>query len=170
MLNPDTEKHIKNFRLWQEKTVRDNRFSCKPISFHESAEWYFNDGKLKHRTNGFFSLAGIAAEARHSELNGQEQLIILQHQIALNNYLYPESHLPILLFLDQDYYRHSILHYFFVRFSRVGKRDYGIEKLKGFAIRLVEVYAIFDLVLDTHRQGFGIIGLQFQHFAVPVKN
>jgi len=61
---------------------------CKPIPFSESAEWYFDDGKLKHRTNGFFALAGIAAEARYSELNRQEQLIILQHQIALNSFLF----------------------------------------------------------------------------------
>lgn len=80
-------KHIHDFRLWQAKTVKDNQFQCKPIPFSESTEWYFHDGKLKHRTNGFFSLAGIAAEARHSELNGQEQLIILQYQIALNSFL-----------------------------------------------------------------------------------
>jgi oxidase EvaA len=90
MHNPrisNQKKHIYDFRNWQKKTLKDNQFQCKPIPFSESNEWYFNDGKLKHRTNGFFSLAGIAAEARHSKLNGQEQLIILQHQIALNSFL-----------------------------------------------------------------------------------
>jgi len=81
------EKNIHDFRLWQEKTVKDNQFLCKSIPFSESSEWYFDNGKLIHQTNGFFALVGIAAEARHSELNGREQIIILQRQIALNSFL-----------------------------------------------------------------------------------
>ena len=81
------EKHIKDFNNWRDEVVKNNKFECKPIQFSESKEWSFESGILKHRTNGFFALAGIAAESRHSSLNGQEQLIILQHQIALNSFL-----------------------------------------------------------------------------------
>lgn len=90
MHNPpisNSEQHIKDFYVWQDKTIENNHFECKPIPFSDSNGWYFDNGKLKHKTNGFFALAGIAAESRHSELNGQEQLIILQHQVALNSFL-----------------------------------------------------------------------------------
>jgi len=64
MYNPlitNSAQHIRDFHFWQEKTIENNQFECEPIPFSESAEWYFDNGKLKHRTNGFFALAGIAA-------------------------------------------------------------------------------------------------------------
>ncbi len=85
------EKHVNDFHLWQEKIVKDNQFQCKSIPFSESTEWHFREGVLKHRMNGFFYISGIKAEARYPALNEHQQIIINQHQIALNSFLMRET-------------------------------------------------------------------------------
>ncbi len=78
---------IQDFRQWQAQTVQENAFECTPIDFSESREWCFENGYLRHRTGGWFFLAGAAADARHPYLHGQQQLIIVQRQIAINGFL-----------------------------------------------------------------------------------
>lgn len=78
---------IHDVREWQKNSVQLNDFKCIPIDFSESDQWRFEEGQLRHQTGGFFVLAGISAEARHPYLNGQQQLIILQRQIAINGFL-----------------------------------------------------------------------------------
>lgn len=78
---------VADFRAWRAGLVGDSRFTCTPIDFAESAEWALVDGILRHRTRGFFSLAGLAVTARTPELDGQEQLIILQPETAINGFL-----------------------------------------------------------------------------------
>jgi len=78
---------ISDVRNWQAQSVKDNAFDCVPINFEDSAEWRFEGGQLRHRTGGWFSVAGIRSEARHPLLNGRQQLIILQRQIAINGFL-----------------------------------------------------------------------------------
>jgi oxidase EvaA len=78
---------IEEFRRWQSAAVAAASFACTPIRFSESKEWRFENGVLRHRSSGFFSLAGIEASARDSDLDGHQQLIILQPQIAINGFL-----------------------------------------------------------------------------------
>lgn len=78
---------VHEVRKWQSLSVRNNKFEISPIDFEDSAEWRFEKGQLRHRTAGFFSLAGIAAEARDSFLDGWKQLIIVQRQTAINGFL-----------------------------------------------------------------------------------
>lgn len=62
-------------------------FRCQAIRFAESREWSLVDGALRHRTGGFFSLVGVAASAREGPLDGHQQLIVLQTEIAINGFL-----------------------------------------------------------------------------------
>jgi oxidase EvaA len=90
---------IDEFRRWQSDAVAAARFECTPIRFSESKEWRFEDGVLRHQSGGFFSLAGVEASARGSDLDGHQQLIILQPQIAINGFLLQErAGRPHLLF------------------------------------------------------------------------
>jgi oxidase EvaA len=78
---------LADYHVWRERIVRESAFECRPIDFDQSAEWAFEDGILRHRTRGFFSLAGIRAQSRSAVLDGREQLIILQPEIAINGFL-----------------------------------------------------------------------------------
>lgn len=90
---------VEQFRRWQREAVAAARFECTPIRFAETVEWSINDGRLRHRAGGFFSLAGIEAEARDGALDGLQQLIIFQPEIAINGFLLQERESrPHLLF------------------------------------------------------------------------
>lgn len=89
---PDQADPISDFRQWQQKVLSENEFDCKPISFGESRQWLFENGELRHQTGGWFSIAGVAAEARHPHLHGQSQVIILQRSVALNGFLLKDGH------------------------------------------------------------------------------
>ena len=78
---------LEAFCAWRTQVVRENSFECTPIAFDESREWHFENGYLRHRTGGWFFLAGLTSEARHPRLNAQQQLIIIQRQIAINGFL-----------------------------------------------------------------------------------
>jgi oxidase EvaA len=78
---------IEDFRQWQAQTITENAFACTPIDLDESTGWGWRDGFWRHRTGNWFFLAGVAAEARHPALNGAQQLIIVQRQIAINGFL-----------------------------------------------------------------------------------
>lgn len=45
------------------------------------------DGILRHRTRGFFAVGGLRVTSRRPELDGQEQLILLQPETAINGFL-----------------------------------------------------------------------------------
>jgi oxidase EvaA len=75
------------FRRWRADIVAKSAFSIRPIPFASSREWSFVDGILRHRTGGFFALAGLAVAARTRELDGREQLVILQPETAINGFL-----------------------------------------------------------------------------------
>jgi oxidase EvaA len=82
-----TVEALEDFLAWRTETLAESGFECRPIPFAESTHWVFEDGMLAHRTRGWFSIAGLAARARAPALDGAEQLIILQRQIALNAFL-----------------------------------------------------------------------------------
>ncbi len=83
----DQDNALDNFLAWQAETVRENAFECTPISFDESREWHFDNGRLRHRTGCWFFIAGVEAESRHPGLHGRQQLIMIQRQIAINGFL-----------------------------------------------------------------------------------
>ena len=78
---------LEAFYEWRSEAVRANSFHCTPIAFDDSREWQFVEGYLRHRTGGWFFLAGVVSESRHPHLNGQQQLIIVQREIAINGFL-----------------------------------------------------------------------------------
>lgn len=78
---------LDGYYRWRTRVVQNNSFSCIPIDFAESQEWAFREGALKHRTGGFFSLVGVEATSRFDQLDGREQLIIFQPEIAINGFL-----------------------------------------------------------------------------------
>ncbi|MCJ9429080.1 NDP-hexose 2,3-dehydratase family protein [Kordiimonas marina] len=65
----------------------EQRNSCgmryRPIPFSESLEWAWDDGRLRHRTGGFFSLEGVEVSARHPSLDGWRQPIINQPEVGI---------------------------------------------------------------------------------------
>lgn len=79
--------HLKEFKQWRESVVRDSSFECQLIPFADSRQWRFEDGALKHRSGGFFSVVGLRSSSRHLKLNGIERIIILQPEIAINGFL-----------------------------------------------------------------------------------
>jgi oxidase EvaA len=85
--SPVEEASLAEFRRWRAEIVERSKFACRPIPFAASREWVFVDGILRHRTGGFFALAGLAARARTRELDGREQLAILQPETAINGFL-----------------------------------------------------------------------------------
>ncbi|MEM9397917.1 MAG: NDP-hexose 2,3-dehydratase family protein [Pseudomonadota bacterium] len=78
---------LQYFESWRRSLLEQSFFTCSPIAFSESSQWMFEDGVLRHRTGGFFSLAGLRSDSRRPELNGCEQLIILQPETAINGFL-----------------------------------------------------------------------------------
>ncbi|MEN8174585.1 MAG: NDP-hexose 2,3-dehydratase family protein [Pseudomonadota bacterium] len=78
---------LSDFRAFRANVVAKSSFTCTPIPFADSREWYFENGILRHRSGGFFKLAGLRVQARTHELDGQEQLIILQPETAINGFL-----------------------------------------------------------------------------------
>ena len=80
---------VEDFRGWQAQTVTDNAFECTPIDLQESREWHLDNGFWRHRTGNWFLLAGVEAEARDRRLDGKQQLIIVQRQVAINGFLSP---------------------------------------------------------------------------------
>lgn len=86
-LRPTVAPVLADFLAWREAIVRENAFACEPIDFADSAEWRFENGALRHRTGGFFSLVGLRTRARYEPLHASEQLIILQPEIAINGFL-----------------------------------------------------------------------------------
>src|SRR5262245_19684480 len=90
---------VAGFRRWQREVVAAASFACTPISFTDTAEWSVSDGRVRHRSGGFFSLAGIEAVAHDGAFDKRQQLIILQPEIALNGFLLQERESrPHLLF------------------------------------------------------------------------
>jgi oxidase EvaA len=87
MTNAPAHDALADFRAFRASMVARSRFSCTPIPFVASREWAFVDGQLRHRTGGFFALAGLEARARTAELDGQQQLAILQPETAINGFL-----------------------------------------------------------------------------------
>ena len=78
---------LEEFGLWRTGVINNSAFECVPISFSESNEWRFVDGALRHHSGGFFSIVGLHSTSRHPALDGQQRIIILQPQIAINGYL-----------------------------------------------------------------------------------
>jgi dTDP-4-dehydro-6-deoxy-alpha-D-glucopyranose 2,3-dehydratase len=84
----DETELITSFLQWREDMVRSSAFECESVRFDQSQDWRFENGILRHKTGGFFSVAGLATQARHAKLDGREQLIILQPQVAINGFLF----------------------------------------------------------------------------------
>lgn len=81
-----------DFRRWRAEIVAKSGFAWRAIPFAASREWSFVDGMLRHRTGGFFALAGLAVRSRSAELDGQQQLAILQPETAINGFLLRRRH------------------------------------------------------------------------------
>ena len=81
------EPRLAEFRRWRAEVVEKSGFARRPIPFAASREWSFVDGILRHRSGGFFALAGLAVRARTQEVDGQQQLAILQPETAINGFL-----------------------------------------------------------------------------------
>lgn len=86
------QRCLVEFRRWRAEVVAKSAFSSRPIPFAASREWSFVDGILRHRTGGFFALAGLAVAARTPELDGRQQLAILQPETAINGFLLRRRH------------------------------------------------------------------------------
>ena len=78
---------LDRFRRLQQRLIDASQFSCEAIRFDESREWSFEDGILRHRTGRFFGIGGLMTAARRAELNGREQVIILQPHRGINGLL-----------------------------------------------------------------------------------
>ena len=83
---------LADFRRWRAESVAKSGFAWRAIPFAASREWSFVDGILRHRTGGFFALAGLAVRSRTRELDGQQQLAILQPETAINGFLLRRRH------------------------------------------------------------------------------
>lgn len=81
------EPGLVDFRRWRAEIVAKSGFACRPIPFADSREWSFVAGILRHGSGGFFALAGLAVSARTPDLDGQQQLVILQPETAINGFL-----------------------------------------------------------------------------------
>ena len=86
------QRCLVEFRRWRAEVVAKSAFSSRPIPFAASREWSFVGGILRHRTGGFFALAGLAVAARTPELDGRQQLAILQPETAINGFLLRRRH------------------------------------------------------------------------------
>jgi len=86
------ERCLVEFRSWRAEIVAKSGFAWRAIPFSASREWSFVDGILRHRTGGFFALAGLAVRARTRDLDGQQQLAILQPETAINGFLLRRRH------------------------------------------------------------------------------
>lgn len=61
--------------------------TATPIPLAESREWAMVDGAMRHRTGGFFSLAGVQAEAPGQAFDGRVFPLIDQPEIGLLAFL-----------------------------------------------------------------------------------
>lgn len=78
---------LDSLTAWRREVVESSGFRCTPIPFAESREWRWQDGFLRHRTGGFFAVGGLRVRSRRPELDGREQLILLQPETAINGFL-----------------------------------------------------------------------------------
>ena len=54
---------IEELEEWRRKRLRDSGFACEPIAFRQSRDWFFEKGRLRHKSGGFFSVVGVRTEA-----------------------------------------------------------------------------------------------------------
>lgn len=78
---------VGSFLAWREERVAAAGFRCEPIDLADSKEWSLVDGLVRHRTGGFFSLAGFRVTTRTGDLDERPRLIILQPETAINGFL-----------------------------------------------------------------------------------
>lgn len=72
---------------WLEQRRQSARHVSEKISFPESKEWLFENGRLVHTTGGFFSVEGIRCRASHLGLNDLQQPIINQPEVGILGFL-----------------------------------------------------------------------------------
>lgn len=74
---------IQDLEEWRRKRLRDSRFACEPIAFRQSRDWFFEKGRLRHKSGGLFSVIGVRTEANELRLHGREQVILDQRKPAV---------------------------------------------------------------------------------------
>ncbi|WP_286831032.1 MULTISPECIES: NDP-hexose 2,3-dehydratase family protein [Kordiimonas] len=68
---------------WLRFLRENSRHSHTRIAFADSKEWQMNEGRLVHKTGGFFSVEGMRTTAALDALNGCTQPIINQPEIGI---------------------------------------------------------------------------------------
>jgi len=63
----------------------------RSISLSDSKEWCLQDGAIKHRTNGFFSVVGVVPQVADEGFNCSPQPIILQTEIGILGFIISET-------------------------------------------------------------------------------
>jgi oxidase EvaA len=76
----DTKEDILDFL---HRTTSYSNTEVNLINLSEQNDWLFSNNVLSHKTNGFFSVAGL-----RNQVSGEERLILLQPQSALTGIIY----------------------------------------------------------------------------------
>jgi oxidase EvaA len=74
---------VEYFERWRSEQLQRSRFQCVPTTFSDVGEWSLTDGRLRHRTGGFFSILGIQVQSGYAGLDGLTQPMIDQPEIGI---------------------------------------------------------------------------------------
>ena len=76
-----------NLEKWLEKRRQSCDMEAYEISIHQSKEWKFDNGELRHSSGGFFSIVGTTVYVEGEEQTHLEQPLINQPEIGILGFL-----------------------------------------------------------------------------------
>ncbi|NVJ69607.1 MAG: NDP-hexose 2,3-dehydratase family protein [Alphaproteobacteria bacterium] len=76
---------------WLNERRASSKLQNKRIKFSDSREWSFDEGRLRHKTGGFFSIEGVVCQSLDPLLSGRQQPIINQPEIGILGFLVCET-------------------------------------------------------------------------------